>query len=67
MGCSNVENKLAESQKRFKETVASEYIIPLRAFLEVDIKAVLVSFLYYIYGALRHHIVVQCDYPCVVY
>ncbi len=43
MGCSNVESKLAESQKRFKETVASEYIIPLRAFLEVDIKAVLVS------------------------
>ena len=43
--CADVESKLGESEKRFHETTFTEYIIPLKAFLEVDMKNVLVGFI----------------------
>jgi hypothetical protein len=40
--CSQIETKLAESEKRFQEKAASSFITPLKAFLEIDVKNVLV-------------------------
>lgn len=40
--CSEIESKLAESGKRFQEKATSSFITPLKAFLEIDIKNVLV-------------------------
>ena len=41
--CSLVETKLGESEKRFQEKATSSFITPLKAFLEIDVKNVLVS------------------------
>ena len=40
--CSQIETKLAESEKRFQEKATSSFITPLKAFLEIDVKNVLV-------------------------
>ena len=40
--CSQIETKLGESEKRFQEKATSTFITPLKAFLEIDIKNVLV-------------------------
>lgn len=40
--CSEVEGKLAESRKRFEEKVTTEVVTPLKAFMEIDIKGILV-------------------------
>eukprot|EP00731_Ephydatia_muelleri_P023817 Em0016g88a len=37
--CSEVETKLGQADKQFQEKVQAEFITPLKAFLEVDIKA----------------------------
>ena len=41
--CGDVQSKLGQADKQFQEKVQSEYITPLKAFLEVDIKAAFVS------------------------
>ena len=41
--CSEVEQKLGESQKRFQSKAIKEFITPLKAFLEIDVKGVIVS------------------------
>ena len=41
--CGQVENKIGMSERRFKEKAQTEFFTPLKAFLEVDIKNVLVS------------------------
>ena len=38
-----METKLGESEKRFQEKATSNFITPLKAFLEIDIKNVLAS------------------------
>ena len=40
--CSEVETKLGQADKQFQEKVQAEFITPLKAFLEVDIKAAVV-------------------------
>ena len=40
--CSQIETKLGESEKRFQEKATSSFITPLKAFLEIDVKNVLV-------------------------
>ena len=40
--CAEVELKLGQSATRFQEKAYSEFITPLKAFLEIDIKAVMV-------------------------
>jgi len=40
LNCSRVETKMGESQKRYEEKVSQEIVIPLKAFLEVDIKTI---------------------------
>lgn len=37
--CSEVETKLGQADKQFQDKVQAEFITPLKAFLEVDIKA----------------------------
>lgn len=37
--CGDVQTKLGQADKQFQEKVQAEYITPLKAFLEVDIKA----------------------------
>ena len=41
--CGQVESKIAISEGKLKEQAYTEFITPLKAFLEVDIKNVLVS------------------------
>ncbi len=41
--CSQVEAKIAESERRFQEKGELEVLTPLKAFLEVDIKSIMVS------------------------
>ena len=41
--CGEVETKIGASERKFQVKVYSEVITPLRAFLEVDIKNILVS------------------------
>ena len=38
-----MEQKLGESQKRFQSKAMKEFITPLKAFLEIDVKGVIVS------------------------
>lgn len=40
--CAEVENKIGQSEKNYQSKINSEVIVPLRSFLEVDIKNVLV-------------------------
>ena len=39
----DVQFKLGQADKQFQEKVHTDYITPIKAFLEVDIKAALVS------------------------
>lgn len=43
MRCGEIENKIGQSEKKYQNKINSEVIVPLRSFLEVDIKNVLVS------------------------
>ena len=43
MRCGQVESKIAISESNLQEKAHTEFITPLKAFLEVDIKNVLVS------------------------
>ena len=38
-----MQSKIGESQKRFEEKVVRDVITPLKAFLEIDIKSILVQ------------------------
>lgn len=40
--CAEVEQKLGQCQQRFQEKAIAEFITPLKAFLEIDVKAVMV-------------------------
>ena len=40
--CGKAESKIGESQKRFEEKVIKDVVTPLKAFLEIDIKSILV-------------------------
>ena len=42
--CGQVETKIGISERRFQNTARSEVVTSLRAFLEVDIKNIMVSF-----------------------
>ena len=44
--CGKVEHKIGESRKRFEDKVMQDVITPLKAFLEIDIKSIIVSFHY---------------------
>jgi len=39
--CAEVEQKLGQCQQRFQEKAIAEFITPLKAFLEIDVKAVM--------------------------
>ena len=41
--CSEVEIKLEQSHQRFQEKARAEFMTPLKAFLEIDVKSVMVS------------------------
>ena len=41
--CGEVESKIGMSEKKYQDKVNVEVVVPLRSFLEVDIKNVLVS------------------------
>ena len=51
--CSKIENKLGESEKRFQDKATSSFITPLKAFLEIDVKNVLVRKNYLNFGMCR--------------
>ena len=58
--CGGVEIKLGESRRRFEEKVAKDVITPLKAFMEVDIKSILVSLLHMAEGTWSLHISHSC-------
>ena len=41
--CAEIEGKLGEASKRFQDKIQSEFVAPLKAFLEIDVKQALVS------------------------
>ena len=41
--CGEVEYKMAQTKRRYREKVERDFLTPLRAFLEVDIKNAVVS------------------------
>lgn len=43
--CGQVSAKMGESQRRFEEKILTDVITPLKAFLEIDIKSIQVSFI----------------------
>lgn len=43
MHAGQVETRIGESRKRFEEKVVKDVITPLKAFMEIDIKNIIVS------------------------